>query len=427
MAKKHSLPELYQYQALPLSVKIAMTRDRVKGWIDEYGEDGVYISFSGGKDSTVLLDLVRNKFGYKNVPAVFFDVPTQFPELREFAMKFENVEIIKPKYSFMEVCEKYGFPFLSKEISECVQGARKYLTSIMNDETVLQTDRQTDRQGNYYYFYDKLCGTGKYAKSEWGGTITSSVNYEALANILNDRMKNRSGGSNQRLAIMLGMLTKNQEIRIQENIPEFDRSKYSMEKYKFMLDAPFEISNKCCDIMKKNPAKEYSKKTGRNAITAQMASESRLRTQKWLQDGCNGFHLKRPISNPMSFWLEQDVLTYIYENNLEICSVYGDVVPDTAATGQIEGQMSLSDFGVFDKERPVLKCTGCDRTGCMLCGFGAHIEKRKETEGRFERLKRTHPGMYNLLDVVSNNGYTFRQAIDWYNEHVNDDRRQIPY
>jgi len=216
---------------------------------------------------------------------------------------------------------------------------------------------------------------------------------------------------------MLGMLTKNQEIKIQENIPEFDRSKYSMEKYKFMLEAPFEISNKCCDIMKKNPAKEYSKRTGRNAITAQMASESRLRTQKWLQDGCNGFHLKRPISNPMAFWLEQDVLAYIVENDLEICPVYGDIVTDYAAMGQVENQMSLSDFGVFDKERPTLKCTGCQRTGCMLCGFGCHLEK--PGDGRFERLKETHPKMYGLLDVVKNNGVTMRQAIEWTNEHGN--------
>jgi len=220
------------------------------------------------------------------------------------------------------------------------------------------------------------------------------------------------------------MLTKNQEIKTQENIPEFDRSKYSMEKYKFMLDAPFEVSNKCCDIMKKNPAKDYSKRTGRNAITAQMASESRLRTQKWLQDGCNGFDLKRPISNPMAFWTENDVLTYIYENNLEICSVYGDIVVDYSAAGQVDGQISLSEYGIFDKERPILKCTGCDRTGCCLCLYGAGIEKHG---ARLPRLKESHPGMYALLDIVKNNGYTMREAIDWYNDHVNDPNRIIPY
>lgn len=137
--------ELQQMQSLPLKTKIEMTRSRVRKWIDTFGEDGVYISFSGGKDSTVLLDLVRNEFGYKNVPACFVDVPTQYPELRSFVKTFDNVDIVQPKINFFQVCEKYGFPLFSKEISECVQGARKYLASILNEQNAL-TGRQTDRQ-----------------------------------------------------------------------------------------------------------------------------------------------------------------------------------------------------------------------------------------------------------------------------------------
>lgn len=212
------------------------------------------------------------------------------------------------------------------------------------------------------------------------------------------------------------MLTKDKEHPIKANIPNGDRSSFSQEKYKFLLEAPFEISNKCCNVMKKEPAHRYSKETGRLPITAQMAAESRLRMQKWLQNGCNGFDIKNPISNPMAFWMEQDVLAYIVENDLEICSVYKNIVIDYAAMGQVENQMSLSDFGVFDKERPILKCTGCQRTGCCLCSYGAHLEKPEES--RFLRLKETHPGMYNLLDVVKNNGVTYREAMEWTNEHL---------
>lgn len=156
---KHTFEELKQWQSLPLSVKVLMTKARIREWIKTYGEDGVYISFSGGKDSTVLLDLVRQD--YPNVPALFVDVPTQYPELREFATSFENVEVIRPNKTFMQVCEKYGFPLISKEASECIEGAKRYLTELIDNGTVL-TDRQTEPP--YRYFYEKLTGTGKYSK-----------------------------------------------------------------------------------------------------------------------------------------------------------------------------------------------------------------------------------------------------------------------
>ena len=162
---KHTLEELQMRQALPLNLKIRMTKTRIREWINEYGEDGVYVSFSGGKDSTVLLDLVRQD--YPNIPAVFVDTGLEYPEIREFVKTFDNVIWLKPKMNFKQVIEKYGYPFISKEVSESVEGARKYLTSILNEQSLdRQTDRQTDRP--YYYFHDKLCGTGKYAKRQNG-------------------------------------------------------------------------------------------------------------------------------------------------------------------------------------------------------------------------------------------------------------------
>lgn len=133
---KHTMSDLYSMQAAPLSVKIKMTARRIRNWVDEFGQDGVYVSFSGGKDSTVLVDIVRNVCGYQNIPLVFVDVPTQYPELKEFVLTFDNIVVLKPKISFAKVCEKYGFPIFSKEISECVAYSRKYIRIL--------TDRQTD-------------------------------------------------------------------------------------------------------------------------------------------------------------------------------------------------------------------------------------------------------------------------------------------
>lgn len=146
MGNKHTMTDLYQMQSHPLSEKIKMTKRRIDEWVDRFGEEGVYVSFSGGKDSTVLVDIVRNVCNYKDIPLVFVDVPTQYPELKEFAKTFDNLVILKPKISFAQVCKKYGFPMISKEVSNCVSGARKYvkyLDSQKSNNTIL-TDRQTD-------------------------------------------------------------------------------------------------------------------------------------------------------------------------------------------------------------------------------------------------------------------------------------------
>lgn len=386
---KHTMQELYQLQALPLNIKVLMTAERIRNWVNEFGEDGVYLSFSSGKDSTVLGHIIRVVCGYKNIPFVFVDVPTQYPELKQFAKTFDNLVILKPKISFAEVCEKYGFPMISKEVSNCVSGARKYV---------------------------------KYLDSQKSNnTILTAVPYACyMADLLGiDRRINKQ--NEQYKSLQMGVIPSSSEYRLRRLNGELTDSKgnysqFNQEKYKFFLDAPFEISDLCCDIMKKKPAHDYEKETGRKPIIATMASESVMRTQKWLQDGCNAFNVTRPHSNPMSFWTEQDVLLYIKENNLPICSVYGEVVTDYEAMGQCENQMSFADFGIFYNERPLLKTTGCQRTGCVLCGFGCHLEKEPN---RFQMLKETHPKFHNLLYVLKNNGVTYAEAIDWVNEHGN--------
>lgn len=319
---KHTNEELRQWQALPLDVKILMTKARIRGWVNEYGIDGVYISYSGGKDSTVLLDIVRQD--YDSIPAVYIDTGLEYPELREYVKKQTNVTIIKPKKNFKQVIEECGYPFISKEVSGKVYEARM-------------------KEGGYAW---KVLHGSK------------------------------------------------------EGTP------WDMQKYSWLIDAPFKIGNRCCNIMKKNPAKAYEKETGRCAITAQMAEESRARRTKWLQNGCNAFDQKRPMSNPMAFWTEQDVLQYIRTKGLEIAPVYGDVVEDN----EIKGQMSLDGY------IPKLKTTGCKRTGCIFCGYGCHSEK--PGEGKFLRLKSTHPKIYKyIMKPWDEGGLGYKEVIDWLNEN----------
>lgn len=149
--EQRTLQGLQQLQGLPLNIKIRMTKSRIRQWINEYGEDGVYISFSGGKDSTVLLHLVRED--YPNVKAVFVDTGLEYPEIRQFVKTFDNVEWLKPKMIFKNVIEKYGYPFISKEVSEKVYYAKRYLTWWLDHNSL---DRPTDRPltvcANYWEF-----------------------------------------------------------------------------------------------------------------------------------------------------------------------------------------------------------------------------------------------------------------------------------
>jgi 3'-phosphoadenosine 5'-phosphosulfate sulfotransferase (PAPS reductase)/FAD synthetase len=296
---KRTIDELRLLQNLPLEIKVAKTKLRIREWVNMYGVSGVYVSFSGGKDSTVLLHIVREM--YPEIEAVFVNTGLEYPEIQQFVKNFDNVTILRPKMRFDEVIKTYGYPVISKSISRKISDAKK----------------------------------GK----EW---VKKYLDGTAV----------RSNG---------------------------EKSFYNIEKYSPLVSCDFNISDQCCAVMKKNPAKQYAKKNKKNPITAQMTSESTLRTAQWLLKGCNAFDTKNPISNPMSFWTEQDVLRYIKENNIKIASVYGE----------IEYAVEPEQMRLWDIDEP-LKTSGCDRTGCIFCGFGCHLEK----ESRFLKLKETHPKQY---------------------------------
>lgn len=117
----HDFQRLKELQALPLERKIGITQARIMEFYREF--DGkVYVSFSGGKDSTVLLDITRKLF--PEVEAVFVDTGLEYPEIREFVKTFENVMWLKPEMKFNEVIEKYGYPVISKNISQGISEIR---------------------------------------------------------------------------------------------------------------------------------------------------------------------------------------------------------------------------------------------------------------------------------------------------------------
>ena len=169
---RHNAWDLAQMQSLPLEQKIIMSKQRIRQWYEHYDGE-VYVSFSGGKDSTVLLHLVRSL--YPDVEAVFCDTGLEYPEIKEFVRTFENVTWIRPKMSFRQVIQEYGYPVISKEVALKIRDAR------------------------------------------------NNPNGYAMQSFVENSPKNKK------------------------------YPKFKLVKYHYLLDAPFNISHKCCDVIKKKP------------------------------------------------------------------------------------------------------------------------------------------------------------------------------
>lgn len=144
----------------------------------------------------------------------------------------------------------------------------------------------------------------------------------------------------------------------------------------------FAISHMCCKVIKKAPLREYGRKTKSYPFIGTLTDESRLREQRWTRHGCNEFEGLHKSSQPLSFWKEQDILKYIYWEGIEIASIYGDVV------GVDKDGYEYEPMPGMDCK---LKCTGCDRSGCIFCAYGEHLEKGKT---KFQKLAETHPKQY---------------------------------
>ena len=277
-------------QAWPLERKIQVTQAKIIEWYLHYG-GMVAVSFSGGKDSTVLLDLARRAF--PEIKAAYVDTGLEYPELREFVKTVPDVVWLRPDMPFPKVIETYGYPVISKEVARRIYYARK--------------------------------------GSLWAIQHLNGKNRDGSSSVFAERFK----------------------------------------RWAFLADAPFLVSDQCCQVMKEKPLDRFRKETGLQPIIGTMACESRRRQKAYLDTGCNAFTKSKPSSQPMSFWMEQDVLQYLKMTGIPYASgIYGDII----------------------EEKGKLTTTGAKRTGCMFCMFGVHLEK---SPNRFEKMALTHPKQHD--------------------------------
>jgi 3'-phosphoadenosine 5'-phosphosulfate sulfotransferase (PAPS reductase)/FAD synthetase len=256
-----------------LEAKVRLSKQRIKEWYSHW-DGNVYVAFSGGKDSTVLLHICRSI--YPNVPAVFNNTGVEFPEIIKFIKEIDNVIMLKPPIPYRKVLTNYGYPLISKETAEKIYEIRNTNSTSLRDKRL-----HGDNKGN-----------GK--------------------------------------------------------LPQ---------KWYYLLKAPFLVSSKCCDILKKSPARIYERTTKNKRMTGMMAGDSYLRRLGYLKRGCNSFN--GGVSNPLGFWKEEDIWNYIKTNNVTYSKIYD---------------------------------MGYNRTGCVGCLFGIHLE---DYPNRLQQLKITHPKLWS--------------------------------
>lgn len=303
-----TIKELQERQSWTLDQKIDHAVGAIEAFISRTGKIP-YISFSGGKDSTVLLDLAR-RFVSRDIKAVFCNTGNEFPEIIKFVRRTENVHIIRPDRTVKKILDKYGFPLVSKEQSLYINQAR-------------------------------------HTKS---------------AKLLNTRLYGCS-------TYKIGKIS---------------------ERWKYLINARFEVSPKCCFYLKKKPFHIYERKTGELPILGIMAEESELRKSSYIRrGGCNSFTGKI-ASHPISIFLERDIWEYKRKFKIDFCPLYD--IP------------------------------GVKRIGCMFCGFGAHKEK---DFSRFELLYNLHPKAYKSFMEYKNNGVTYREALRAIGILLPDEIRQL--
>jgi len=309
--KKYEMLRLRQ--ALPLKEKIELSMERIKEWYQAF-DGNISVSYSGGKDSSVLLHLVRKIF--PEVPAVFCNTGLEYPEIISHVKKTPNVTQVRPKIPFHHIIRDFGWPVISKKTALGLNILRN----------------PTGNNQNVWRLYDQ--GINRFGNPVNGFKVA--------------------------------------------------------QRWRFLMHAPFKISNKCCQIMKKDPMAVYEKETGRAQIVGMMASDSKAREKVYLQTGCNAFDSKRPRSIPLGFWTEQDVIQAIKFFNIPYAKVYGEICQD--------------------KSNGKLFFTGVRSTGCIFCCFGLHLDT---APNRFQMLRKTHPkhykfcmeklGLRSVLDYIHDN------------------------
>lgn len=303
-------------QALPLDIKIRMTKRRIVEYVEMYGLDSVYISFSGGIDSTILLDMAREQ--YPDMKAVFADTWMEMPQVRAFVHGFKNVDRVKPFLSMKEVINQCGWCFPSKEVAALIEGVR-------NDAPwAIRKLNGVDKNGNTSLYRQRY--------RKWRFLVDAPFK---ITPGCCEELKEKP------LAVYEALTGRHPIVALMADESERRKNAYL--------------------------------RTGCNSFdTRKVFDEEKGRYEEKT--------VSRPISKPMSFWTKNDVLQYAYCKKLPIASPYGVIGKQGYVPGQMfllgDDDITCHGCKYYTTGEKRTGCLFCP-VGCHLDGFSKFRRLKK--------------------------------------------------
>ena len=330
----------------------------------------VFVSFSGGKDSAVVLYLMAEMWSitkYKKQPlrVIFSNTSNEFSCLLHYVKDYcayiedkynitINLTIVRGDYTYFSIVDKVGLPFVSKKVSRMVRDTKKTL----------------NRLGLRYADIENLMPSA----------FTDKHNEEKINCVHNLREL----GFNDVVVLYLTGITS-------ENKPCYQR--FLPLQYRPLLDFDFDLSEECCMYLKKLPIKHEQRSDGLLPVTGEMACDSKDRLNSYRQTGCNMFDGERPKSKPIGAMTEQTLLRFIHDEKIPVAPVYGELI--------------------YKEESNTYKFSGEQRTGCKICGFGLKFDPE-----RFVRLQKYEPNLIKLAFTSRDRGgLGYNEICSFLNEN----------
>lgn len=322
----------------------------------------ISISWSGGADSTFLLyvfcSVWKDIYPDKPVVVTFADTTNEHKWTYEFIREFPSyleekfgvkieLHTTRPadKQTYATICREIGIPLVSKKVSRAVSDIRRWL----KEKNMTFADIEP-------YLEPTIENRDKLFEMGFGKTM---------------------------LVYLLGWDTNHNNFKSQFKLAK---------RWMPLIYAPFNVTHRCCEILKKKPMKEIEKSLGDySPMIGEIAEEGLQREYAYLQTGCNNFVNGKGKSKPMGSMTSQGILENMYRLQVPVSKCYGYIE-------------------YVDNK---YKYSGEQRTGCVLCGFGLQFDT-----DRFVTRYESEPAKVKFaLKSIEDGGLGYGEAIEYLNKY----------